>query len=55
LVRSAWSWARRRLTKDDQPANLGGRALDILIALLSGPNEVISKADLLSQVWRDGP
>ena len=32
---------------------LSGRALDILIALLSNPNEVVSKNDLLSQVWPD--
>jgi len=32
---------------------LGARALDILIALVSRPNEVISKKELLSQVWPD--
>ena len=32
---------------------LSGRALDILIALLSNPNEVVSKNDVLSQVWPD--
>ncbi len=32
---------------------LGARTLDILIALLSRPNEVVSKGDLLARVWPD--
>lgn len=32
---------------------LSARALDILIALLSRPNEVVSKNELLAQVWPD--
>ena len=32
---------------------LGARALDILIALISTPNEVVSKKDLMSRVWPD--
>ena len=32
---------------------LSARALDILIALLSRPNEVVSKNDLLARVWPD--
>ena len=32
---------------------LGARALDILIALVSRPNEAISKQDLLARVWPD--
>lgn len=36
-----------------RPVELSGRALDILIALLSNPNEVVSKHDVLSQVWPD--
>jgi len=32
---------------------LSARALDVLIALLSNPNEVVSKNDLLSRVWPD--
>jgi predicted ATPase/DNA-binding winged helix-turn-helix (wHTH) protein len=43
----------RLLTKEGAPVELGARALDILIALLSHPNEVISKKDLLAQVWPD--
>jgi DNA-binding winged helix-turn-helix (wHTH) protein len=38
----------RLLTKEGAPVELGARALDILIALLSHPNEVISKKDLLA-------
>jgi predicted ATPase/DNA-binding winged helix-turn-helix (wHTH) protein len=32
---------------------LGSRALDILIVLISAPNEVVSKKDLMSRVWPD--
>ena len=32
---------------------LGSRALDILIVLISTPNEVVSKKDLMSRVWPD--
>jgi predicted ATPase/DNA-binding winged helix-turn-helix (wHTH) protein len=32
---------------------LGARSLDILIALVSSPNEVVSKRDLLARVWPD--
>jgi predicted ATPase/DNA-binding winged helix-turn-helix (wHTH) protein len=43
----------RLVTRDGAPVELGARALDILIALVSTPNEVISKKDLLSRVWPD--
>jgi predicted ATPase/DNA-binding winged helix-turn-helix (wHTH) protein len=45
--------SERLLTKDGAPVELGARGFDILIALLSKPNEVISKKDLLAQVWPD--
>jgi predicted ATPase/DNA-binding winged helix-turn-helix (wHTH) protein len=46
--------ARERLLKrDGVPVELGARALDILIALLASPNEVVSKKDLLARVWPD--
>ena len=45
--------AERLLTREGAPVELGARALDILIALVSTPNEVISKKDLLSRVWPD--
>ena len=45
--------SERLLTKEGAPVELGARALDILIALVSTPNEVVSKRDLLSRVWPD--
>src|ERR1700746_3695324 len=46
--------AEERLApRQGAPVGLGDRALDILIALLSRPNEVISKKDLLARVWPD--
>src|SRR5262245_59811438 len=41
----------RLLTREGTPVELGARALDILIALVSRPNEVITKKELLSHVW----
>jgi predicted ATPase/DNA-binding winged helix-turn-helix (wHTH) protein len=43
----------RLLTRAGVPVELGGRALDILIALIATPNEVVSKNDLMSRVWPD--
>jgi DNA-binding winged helix-turn-helix (wHTH) protein len=45
--------SERLLTRDGVPVGLGARALDVLIALLSRPNEVVSKRDLLDRVWPD--
>jgi predicted ATPase/DNA-binding winged helix-turn-helix (wHTH) protein len=45
--------SERLLTKDGVPVELGARGLDILIALLSKPNDVVSKKELLAQVWPD--
>jgi DNA-binding winged helix-turn-helix (wHTH) protein len=39
----------RLLAKDGVPVELGARALDVLIALVSRPNEVVSKKDLLDR------
>src|SRR5690242_3588499 len=44
---------QRLLMKDGVPVELGARAFDILIALISSPNEVVSKKDLMSRVWPD--
>lgn len=44
---------RRLLMKDGAPVVLGARTLDMLIALLSRPNEAISKRDLMAVVWPD--
>src|ERR1700754_4445464 len=43
----------RLLTRDGAPVELGARALDVLITLVSRPNEVVSKKDLLDRVWPD--
>src|SRR5258708_30495510 len=45
--------SERLLAKEGVPVELGARALDILIALISAPNEVLSKKDLISRVWPD--
>jgi len=41
------------LTKHGEPIDLGSRSLEILIVLLARANEVVSKRDLLRQVWPD--
>ena len=43
----------RLLARDGVPVELGARALDVLITLVSRPNEVVSKKDLLDRVWPD--
>jgi predicted ATPase/DNA-binding winged helix-turn-helix (wHTH) protein len=43
----------RLLEKDDVPLQIGGRALDLLIALVERAGEVVSKADLFARVWVD--
>ena len=45
--------SERLLTRDGAPVELGSRALDILIALISAPNEIVSKKELMSRVWPD--
>jgi predicted ATPase/DNA-binding winged helix-turn-helix (wHTH) protein len=45
--------SERLLTKGDAPVELGARALDILAVLIGRPNEVVSKKELMSQVWPD--
>jgi predicted ATPase/DNA-binding winged helix-turn-helix (wHTH) protein len=45
--------SERVLTKEGAPVELGARALDTLIALVSSPNEVLGKRDLLARVWPD--
>src|SRR6516164_6713708 len=45
--------SERLLSRDGAPIELGARSLDILIALVSRPNAVVSKKDLLAQVWPD--
>src|SRR5215218_7729251 len=43
----------RLLERDGSPVHIGGRALDILIALAEHPGEVLDKRDLLKRVWAD--
>jgi predicted ATPase/DNA-binding winged helix-turn-helix (wHTH) protein len=45
--------SERLLTKEGAPVELGSRALDMLIVLISTPNEVVNKKDLMSRVWPD--
>jgi predicted ATPase/DNA-binding winged helix-turn-helix (wHTH) protein len=45
--------SERLLTKEGTPVVLGARALDILIALVSRPNQVVGKKDLMALVWPD--
>ena len=41
----------RQLKKGDEPVQLGGRALDTLIALVECAGEVVSQKELISRVW----
>lgn len=45
--------SERLLTKDGVPVELGARTLDTLIALVSRPNEVVGKRELIARVWPD--
>jgi predicted ATPase/DNA-binding winged helix-turn-helix (wHTH) protein len=43
----------RVIERDGVPLALGDRALDILIALVTRPGEIVSHRDLTAHVWRD--
>jgi predicted ATPase len=43
--------ARKLLTEDDRAVRLGGRALDLLIALVESAGEVVSHETLFARVW----
>ncbi len=45
--------AERLLEKSDEPLQLGGRALDILITLVERAGEVVTRKELISRVWPD--
>jgi predicted ATPase/DNA-binding winged helix-turn-helix (wHTH) protein len=45
--------AERLLKKADEPIPLGGRALDVLIALVERAGEVVTHKELNSSVWPD--
>ena len=44
---------QRLLLEGDQPVRLGSRALDILLALVERPGELVSKRELMARVWPD--
>ena len=43
--------ARQMLLEAGKPVRIGGRACDILLALVQKPGQVISKQELLERVW----
>ncbi|WP_407178660.1 ATP-binding protein [Bradyrhizobium sp. STM 3562] len=45
--------AERRIERDGSAVHLGGRALDILIALIEQAGTVVGKNDLMARVWPD--
>jgi predicted ATPase/DNA-binding winged helix-turn-helix (wHTH) protein len=44
---------RRQLLADGQPVKLGGRAFDVLMALIEARDTVLSKGALIGRVWPD--
>ena len=44
---------RREVLADGQPIKLGGRAFDVLMALIEARGEVVGKDTLMSRVWAD--
>ena len=44
---------RRLLLEGDKPVRLGSRALDILVALVERPGELVGKEELMARAWRD--
>ena len=45
--------SERLLTKENEPVTLGGRALDILVALVERPGELMTHKELVKRVWAD--
>ena len=43
----------RLLLRDGEPVEIGGRSLDLLVALVQQPGCVVGKRDLLARVWSD--
>jgi predicted ATPase/DNA-binding winged helix-turn-helix (wHTH) protein len=43
--------ARRLLLKSGRPVRIGSRPLDLLIALVERPGELVSKSELIAKVW----
>jgi DNA-binding winged helix-turn-helix (wHTH) protein len=44
---------RRELLADGQPIKLGGRAFDVLMALIGSRGEIVGKDALMARVWPD--
>ncbi|MGE8408960.1 MAG: ATP-binding protein [Pseudomonas sp.] len=44
---------QRLISENDRPLRLGRRAMDILLALLARPGEVLAKQELMALVWPD--
>lgn len=45
-------WPERQLlTREGAAVRIGGRALDLLTALVERPGELVGKRDLLARVW----
>src|SRR6185437_10237420 len=42
---------RRRLWRDGEPVELGGRAIDVLCLLASAKGAAVSKDELMAQLW----
>src|SRR5215468_8442477 len=42
---------RRQLLAEGRPIRLGGRAFDLLMALIEAPGAVVGKNELLSRIW----
>lgn len=45
--------AARQLKREDEAIAIGGRALDVLVALLGRAGEVVSNKELVARVWPD--
>jgi DNA-binding winged helix-turn-helix (wHTH) protein len=45
--------AQRLLFKNNEVISIGSRAMDILIALVERPSELVSKSELMARVWPD--
>src|SRR6516225_11180916 len=42
---------RRQLLVEGRPIRLGGRAFDLLLALIEAPGAVVGKNELVSRIW----
>src|SRR6516164_10535708 len=42
---------RRQLLAEGRPVRLGGRAFDLLLALIEAPGAVVGKDELLRRIW----